>query len=192
MENKPRNAGSLIGGAILIGLGLLALVSEIFGRLDFWGTFWPFIIIGVGGLFFAGMFLGGKSAAPLAIPGTIIASIGLMLFVQNLTGHFESWAYGWTVIVFSVGLGIFIMGLWSGDTSQRRGGTGVMRVGAILFIIFGVFFEGLIFRSFGFSNFIVPVALILLGLYLVIKRSGLVSSRKDESLTSTTEISEEK
>lgn len=191
MENKPRNTGTLVGGAILIGLGLLALVSEIFGRLDFWGTFWPLIIIGVGGLFFAGMVLGGKGTAPLAIPGTIIAGIGLMLFIQNLTGHFESWAYGWTVIVFSVGLGIYIMGLWSGDPGPRRGGMGVMRVGVILFIIFGVFFEGLIFRSFGFSGYIFPVVLILLGLYLVLKRSGLFPSRKEESLAST-DISEEK
>ena len=191
MENKSRNAGSLVGGAILIGLGLLALASEIFGRLDFWGTFWPFIIIGVGGIFFAGMVLGGKSTAPLAIPGSIIGMIGLMLFVQNLIGYYESWAYGWTVIVFSVGLGIYIMGLWSGDAGQRRGGAGVMRVGAILFIIFGAFFEGLIFRSFGFSGYIFPVALILLGFYLVLKRSGLISPRKEESLAST-DISEEK
>lgn len=191
MENKSRNAGSLIGGAMLIGLGLLALVSEIFGRSNFWGTFWPFIIIGVGGAFFAGMVLGGKSTAALAIPGTIITGIGLMLFFQNLTGHFESWSYGWTVIVFSVGLGIFIMGLWSGDASQRRGGRDVMRVGATLFVIFAAFFEGLIFRSFGFSEYILPAALIVLGLYLVIKRSGLFSSRKDESLISN-KISEEK
>lgn len=191
MENKPRNAGSLVGGAILIGFGLLALVSEIFGRLDFWSAFWPFIIIGIGAMFFAGMILGGKSTAALAIPGTIIGGIGLMLFIQNLTGHFESWAYGWTVIVFSVGLGIYLMGLWSGDASQRQGGTGVMRVGAILFLIFGAFFEGLIFRSFGFSEYLFPVALILFGLYLVLKRSGLFSSRKGESLP-TTEISEEK
>jgi hypothetical protein len=192
MDNKHRNTGSLVGGAILIGLGLLALVSEIFGGLDFWGTFWPFIIIGIGGLFFAGMILGGRSAAPLAIPGSIISVIGLMLFVQNLTDHFESWAYGWTVIVFSVGLGIYIMGVWGEDAGQRRGGTGVMRVGAIMFIIFGVFFEGLIFGSFAFSGYIFPLALILLGLYLVLKRSGLFLARKDENLTSPDISSEEK
>lgn len=191
MENKPRNPGSLVGGILLIVLGLLALFSQIFDRLDFWGNLWPFIIIGIGGMFFAGMVAGGKSTAGLAIPGTIIGMIGLMLFVQNLTGHFESWAYGWTVIVFSVGLGIYIMGWWGGDASQRKSGAGVMRVGLFMLIIFGAFFEGLIFRSFSFSDFIFPVALILFGLYLIIKRSGLLSSRKDASLTST-EISEEK
>lgn len=190
MENKPRNTGSLVGGAVLIGLGLLALVSEIFEGLDFWGTFWPFMIIGFGALFFAGMFLGGKSTAPLAIPGSIISMIGLMLFIQNVTGHFESWAYGWTVIVFSVGLGIYIMGRWSDDPGSVRGGKGVMRVGVTMFIIFAAFFEGLVFRSFAFSSYILPVGLIVLGFYLVLKRSGLFF-RKEESLASSN-ISEEK
>ena len=191
METKPRNIGSLVGGAMLIGLGLLALFSEIFNRLNFWGTFWPFIIMGMGGLFFAGMVAGGKSAAPLAIPGSIIGTIGLVLFVQHLTGYYESWAYGWTIILFAVGLGIYIMGRWNGDPGSLRGGKQVMRVGAIMFVLFGAFFEGLIFRSFGFSDYIFPIGLILLGLYLVLQRSGLFSSRKDASQTST-DISEEK
>lgn len=190
MDSKPRNTGSLIGGAVLIGLGILALLSELFERLNFWGTFWPFIIIGIGAMFFAGMAAGGKSTAPLAIPGSIISLIGLTLFVQNLTGHYESWAYVWTVIVFSVGLGIFIMGRWNGDAGSVHGGKGVMRTGAILFLIFAAFFEGLIFRTFSFSGYILPAGLIVLGLYLVLKRSGLFFRNEEEPVSST--ISEEK
>ncbi|MBV6394743.1 MAG: hypothetical protein HFACDABA_00310 [Anaerolineales bacterium] len=190
MENKSRNAGTLVGGAILIGLGLLALASEFFG-LHGWGALWPFVIIGIGGVFLAGMASGGRDTAPLAIPGTIVTGVGVMLFLQNLTGHFESWAYGWTVIVFLVGLGIYLMGAQSGDPGTRRGGAGTMRTGLVLFIIFGAFFEGLIFRSFGISDYIFPAALILFGLYLVFKRSGLVSSRK-EGRPASTDISEEK
>jgi hypothetical protein len=191
MPTQSRNAGALVGGATLIALGLLALFSQVFKGFSFWGTFWPFIIIGFGGLFFAGMVASGRSGGPLAIPGTIIASIGLMLFIQNLTGHFESWAYGWTVILFSVGLGIYIMGWWSGEPEQRRSGGKVMRIGLIMFLIFGAFFEGLIFRSLAFSNYIVPVMLIALGLYLVIQRSGLIAPRKDENQPAS-ELPEEK
>ena len=32
------------------------------------------------------------------------------MFLQNLTGYWESWSYSWTVILVLVGLGIFIMG----------------------------------------------------------------------------------
>jgi hypothetical protein len=179
METKPRNSGSLIGGILLIAFGLLALLSQIFKGFDFWGTFWPFIIIGVGAMFFVGMVAGGKSAAPLAIPGAIISVIGLMLFLQNISNHWESWAYGWTIILMSVGLGIAIMGAWAGDPGQRESGGKVLRIGAILFIVFGAFFEGLIFRTAGLPSYIFPVGLIVLGLYLVFRRAGFLPAKKD-------------
>lgn len=187
MEIKSRNSGSLVGGILLILFGLLVLLSQFFRGFDFWSAFWPFIIIGVGAMFFIGMAAGGKSTAGLAIPGSIITGIGLMLFIQNLTNHFESWAYGWTIIIISVGLGIYIMGWWGGNTEQRHSGAGVMRVGLILFIIFGAFFE-MIFNSSTLANYIFPVGLILLGLYLVFKRSGLLPAKRpdDQSNNSTT------
>jgi hypothetical protein len=95
-----------------------------------------------------------------------------MLFYQNLTDHWESWSYGWTVILMAVGVGIFIMGAYGGNEEQRKSGMGVMRVGLILFIIFGGFFE-FIFSAggrFGLRQVIFPVGLILLGLYLIVKR----------------------
>jgi len=174
MDSKPRNSGALIGGVLLIAFGLLALFSQLFEGFEFW----PFIIIGVGAMFFVGMVAGGKSTAALAIPGSIISVIGLMLLVQSVTGHWESWAYGWTVILMSVGLGIFIMGWWAENPAQRASGLGVLRVGAILFVIFGAFFE-LIFSSF--NNLLFPILLILLGGYLIVTRSGLLGGKKDNS-----------
>jgi hypothetical protein len=168
---------------VLIALGLLTLAGQVFRGFNFWGTIWPFFVIGFGALFFVGMFAGGKSSAGLAIPGSIITSIGLMLFLQNLFGHWESWAYGWTVIIMSVGLGIFIMGWYTDDSSQRQNGLGVIKIGAILFVIFGGFFE-MIFNSFSFSKYLLPLVLILLGIYLVVARSGLLprkSNAVDES-----------
>ncbi len=180
METRPRNTGSLIGGVLLIVFGLMALLSQVFRAFDFWGTFWPFIIVGVGAMFFVGMAAGGKSAAGLAIPGSIISVIGLMLFVQNLTGHWASWAYGWTVILMSVGLGIFIMGAWSGNAEQRRSGASVLRIGLFLFIIFGAFFEMLFNSSSALSDYVFPVGLMGLGLYLVLKRSGLLPAKRPD------------
>jgi hypothetical protein len=179
-----RNVGSLVGGALLIGIGVLALFGQLFRGFDFWSTFWPFIIIGFGSLFFVGMLAGGKSAAALAIPGSIITVTGLMLFFQNLTGHWESWSYGWTVMLIAVGLGIFIMGAWSQEEPRRQAGLRVMQIGFVLFILFGAFFEMLFSPSlpFGLSKVIFPVALILLGAYLVIARSGLLGNRQSESI----------
>ncbi|MGD8406821.1 MAG: hypothetical protein PVJ21_24395 [Anaerolineales bacterium] len=181
--SSKRNTGSLVGGSLLIIFGLLALFGRIFQNFNFWETFWPFFVIGVGALFFVGMFAGGRSVSGLAIPGSIITTIGLMLFYQNLTGHWESWSYGWTVILMSVGLGIFIMGLWGQNVTQRAAGLRVLRIGLILFVIFGAFFE-LIFtagRPFGLRSIIFPAGLILLGLYLILARSGLLASRSEDA-----------
>jgi len=100
---SKRNNTSLVLGSILLIIGILALLGQLLRGYNFWGNFWPFIIIGVGALFFVGMFVGGKSVAGLAIPGSIIAVNGLLLLVQNLTGYWESWSYGWTVTLISVG-----------------------------------------------------------------------------------------
>jgi hypothetical protein len=183
--SSRRNTGSLVGGSLLIIFGMLALLGKLFQNFNFWNTFWPFIIIGVGLLFFVGMFAGGKSVSGLAIPGSIITTIGLMLFYQNITNHWESWSYGWTVILMAVGLGIFIMGAWGRNESQRAAGLRVLRIGLILFIIFGAFFE-LIFTAgmpFGLRSIVFPVALILLGLYLILTRSGLLPGRSESTVS---------
>lgn len=184
--SSKRNTGSLIGGSLLIIFGVMALLGKLFQNFNFWNTFWPFIIIGVGLLFFVGMFAGGRSVSGLAIPGSIITTVGLMLFYQNITNHWESWSYGWTVILMSVGLGIFIMGIWGQNDTQRAAGLRLLRLGLIMFVIFGAFFE-LIFtagRPFGLRSIVFPVALILLGLYLILARSGLLPSSSNTTTSS--------
>ncbi|MGD0876663.1 MAG: hypothetical protein ABSA01_00775 [Anaerolineales bacterium] len=193
MSNK-RISGSLVVGMILIVLGLLSLFGQIFRGFPFLSYLWPFIIIGFGGLFFVGMLAGGKSLAGLAVPGTIISGLGLVMFIQNLTGYWESWAYSWTLVLVLVGLGVFIMGLYSEDTHHRQAGLRVMKVGAILFIIFGGFFELIFnaFRPYGIQQYLFPLLLVALGVYLVVVRSGLLSSGHIDSNNPTINLSEEK
>jgi hypothetical protein len=169
VESNRRNIGSLTGGVILVAFGLLALASQLFRGFDFWGTLWPLILIGVGLVFFAGMFSSGRSGGGLAIPGAIFSGIGLMMFVQNMTNYWQSWSYGWTVIVMSVGVGIFIAGWWSDSEVQRQAGKRVFSIGLILFVIFGAFFE-MIFQSSGLAQLIFPIALVVLGGYLIVTR----------------------
>lgn len=193
MSTNRSNTSSLVVGAALIAFGLLAMAGQVFRGFNFWGVIWPFFIIAIGALFFVGMFAGGRSAAGLAIPGSIFAGIGLMLFLQNLFGHWESWAYGWTVILMSVGLGIFIMGRYAENPGQRESGLRLLKIGAILFVVFGGFFE-MIFNSFAFSRFLFPAALILLGIYLIMGRSGLLTKQQatPAEITDSSKQSEEK
>lgn len=175
MQTNRSNIGALIGGSLLIGFGLLSLVSRIFDNLN-WGFLWPFIIIGIGALFFVAMFSTGRSGAGFAVPGTIVGGVGLVLLFQNITKHWESMSYFWTLIILFVGVGIYIMGVYGNDPGQKKSGTSVMKVGLILFIVFGSFFE-MIFSSFG--NLIFPILLILLGAYLILNRSGLLGKHKE-------------
>lgn len=179
MQTNRSNVGALIGGALLIGFGLLSLAGQIFRGLD-WGSLWPFIIIGFGTLFFVLMFASGRSGAAFAVPGSIVGGIGLVLLFQNITGRWESMSYFWTLIIMFVGLGIYLMGWYGEDAGQRKSGAGLMKVGFILFIIFGAFFE-LIFSSF--NNMLFPILLILLGAYMILSRSGLFGRNKDDSST---------
>ena len=179
MQTNRSNVGALIGGALLIGFGLLSLVSRVFDNLN-WGFLWPFLIIGFGALFFIAMFAIGKSGAAFAIPGSIVGGIGLVLLFQNITQHWESMSYFWTLIILFVGLGIYLMGWYGEDVGQKKSGLGLMKAGFILFILFGTFFE-MIFSSF--SSILFPIMLILLGGYLVLARSGLF--KRHENSTDT-------
>jgi hypothetical protein len=180
MQTNRSNAGALVGGAVMIAFGLLALAGRVFRDVD-WGFLWPFIIIAIGAVFFVAMFAGGKQTAGFAIPGSIVGGIGLVFLFQNITGHWESMSYFWTLIILFIGAGIYIMGWYGGDAGQKKSGMGVMKVGLILFIIFGAFFE-LIFSSF--NNLLFPILLILLGAYLIVSRSGLLGGKKSNETSS--------
>ena len=87
-------------------------------------------------------------------------------------------SYFWTLIILFVGAGIYIMGAYADDLGQKQSGMRMMRIGLILFIIFGAFFE-MVFSSFG--NLVFPILLILLGVYLVLNRSGLLGKKRDDT-----------
>lgn len=172
MKNERSNAAGLVGGTLLIAFGLLALAGQLLRGLVLWSSVWPITVIVFGGLFFAGMFVGGRQVSGLAIPGTIISGLGLLLLYQSLSRNWESWAYSWTLIVVLVGAGIYFAGLYAGSESQKHAGYTVAKIGAILFVVFGAFFE-MIFsmdRSLGLRGFLFPSLLIVLGGYLVIRR----------------------
>ncbi len=155
---------SVVGGTSLILLGLfflaLQFLPEEIARLVDLGNQWPLLIVAVGGVFLLGALL---VQPPLAIPGTIIAGVGLLLYYQNLSGNWASWAYAWTLIPGFVGLGIFLMHLRQGTMKQgiKEGGR-LMITSLGLFLLFGLFFSG-------FRGLLWPVGLIVLGLMLLMR-----------------------
>lgn len=168
-KGEQRRVSALIG-LLLIGLGVLFLLGQVFG-VNLWAFFWPFFIIIPGLLFFVGMVMGGKPAGPLAIPGSVVTMTGLLLLYQSITGHWESWAYAWALIFpTAVGIGLLINGVWSGIDKLVEGGRKWITSGVIIFVAGGVFFELLIFHR-GFGRIVWPGVLIALGIYLLVRRS---------------------
>jgi len=173
-EQKSATGGgaNIVIGVALVGLGVLFLAGRLF-NINFWSFFWPFFIIVPGLLFFVGMALGGKPAGPLAIPGSIVTTVGLILLYQSIFNHWESWAYAWALIFpTSVGIGLIINGKWNNEPHLVESGTKFATVGLIIFLLAGIFFELILNISNNFiGNVLWPLALIAVGVYLVTRRN---------------------
>lgn len=151
---------SIIAGLILILVGLFFLLLPAFPNLADWiniEQMWPMIIVGVGGLFLLGALLG---APDLAIPGSIIAGIGLMLYYQNANDAWGTWAYSWALIPGFVGVGVVIQQALKGQARKglREGGQLIV-ISLVMFVIFGALIGGLL-------NFTMVAALVLIGVGL--------------------------
>ncbi len=103
--------------------------------------------------------------------------IGLLLFMQNVTGRFETWSYVWALIPTAVGIGIFIQGSLTHDDKLRTDGSRLAMIGLAMLFVFGAFFELFIFNRFG-NSFIwrygLPMLLIGGGTYLLVRRDARV------------------
>jgi hypothetical protein len=168
--DKNRNIAAAIIGVVLILIGIFSLFGRYFVFLDM-DNLWPLIVIGVGAAFFIAMVFGDKSRGGLAVPGSILVTIGLILFVMNLTDTWEAWAYCWALIVFASGAGMWINGYWSDQPDLRARGFNTLRVGLILFIIFGVIMEfifSLVGEAHWGSLLLWAILLTLVGVYLLV------------------------
>ena len=164
-----KNRGSIVGGLILILVGVLFLLLQAFPKLA--AQFdpelqWPLLIVAVGGLFLLGALLGTPS---LAIPGAIVGGIGALLYYQNVSGNWESWAYAWALIPGFVGVGLVLMGLLDQEKrSSIREGVRLIFISLLLFAVFRGFLGG----SEALGQ-LWPVVLILAGVWMLWRnRSG--------------------
>ena len=161
-----RRRSSLVAGLILILLGVWFMAGQFVPELRAWMDIeysWPLIIVGVGVfLLVFGLLIG---APAMAVPACIVGGIGGLLYWQNATGNWESWAYAWTLIPGFVGVGIVLSGLFGGETRQAvPGGAWLILISLVLFTIFGSFLGGL-----GWLGPYWPILLIALGLLVLVR-----------------------
>jgi peptidoglycan/LPS O-acetylase OafA/YrhL len=103
--------------------------------------------------------------ASMAIPATIVAGIGGILYWQNATGQWMTWAYAWALIPGFAGLGTILAAVFGegGWRAVSRGAETIL-VSLVMFAVFGSLFGGwALFGPFW------PVLLIVLGLVMLVR-----------------------
>jgi hypothetical protein len=146
---------------ILIGSWFLAI--QLYPALKAFaygaGT-WPLSIFGAGALL---GILGLLFWVPgMMVPAAVVAGIGGLLYWQNLTGNWASWAYAWALIPGFSGVGTLLSGLLQRRWSVVRAGGWMLLYSLVLFAVFGSFLGG-----WGLIGQYWPLLLILLGLIIL-------------------------
>jgi hypothetical protein len=140
-----RERGGLVFGLLLIVVGVMFLAGEQL-NIDWSAYGWPLYIIVPGAvLFVLGLLVPNEAGLGMAIPGGIIATVGLLLAFQESTDTYASWSYVWALVApGSVGVSLFIYGLLHRRLDLVDAGLRTAAVGLGLFVGFGLFFENVI------------------------------------------------
>ena len=163
--------GNALGGVLLIGLGIIFLVGQLF-NFHLGRYLWPFTVIVPGVVLFLGaLALEEEAGKALAIISGIVTMAGVILFVQSLTDLWASWSYAWALVApTGPGLGLWLLGTMKNRADLVKSGKDLIRVGLIIFVIAAVFFELVIGVSgHSLGRYSLPLLLIVLGFFLLIR-----------------------
>lgn len=163
-------SGRQIAAFSLIGLGGLFLLGQ-WTDFDIFGNLWTLFVL-IPGLACLTIALRAqdKKTVGFIFPGIIVTGTALILSYQNLTGHWESWAYIWSLYPAMVGLGLQFVGRRTDDNNALRVGRTMSLVASLAFVGLAALFELFIFNGVGFGvlTAIVPLGMIAVGLYLLL------------------------
>lgn len=189
MKNLRNSHWQLYLGVILVVVGGLFLVDQLTG-LRLMRTYWPLLIVGLGLVFWVGMLVSHKKASGLAIPGSLITMIGLLVFVQQSFKLWGTWTYAWGLLISAVGIGLLIMNISAMRVSLRRVAGLLIGIGLVLFLVLGFFFEillkisgpgveGRVFYSAG---------VVLLGIFVLFSRPLFAKSQHQEEAANVSPV----
>jgi hypothetical protein len=177
----PTRQATVLGG-LLVLIGAVLLLGQIV-RVDLGHYGWPLFIIAPGVLIlFMALTSTGVVGEGLAIAGSCVTMSGLILFYQNATDHFETWAYAWALIFpGAVGIGMILYGLTARRPGNVRVGTRLLGTGLVLFLLGAAFFEGVIgIGGYHFDrNTGVALGALIIAVGVIILALNLVSDRRD-------------
>lgn len=175
--NTERRSNLVLGTLLLLAGGWFLALQFYPGLADIIDLDyeWPLLIVGAGLVFL--LFAVLARAPGLAVPAAIISGIGGLLYYQNSTGDWDSWAYVWTLIPSFVGVGVLLSNLLEGRFLRGlREGFSLILFSLVLFTLFGAFLGGPDILSTYW-----PVVLIIFGIRVLAR--GLSPSKTDEPIS---------
>ncbi|MCB8942328.1 MAG: hypothetical protein H6658_01000 [Ardenticatenaceae bacterium] len=168
-EQKALTAEKNWPAMALIAIGAGLLLANIF-QVQLINILWPGFVILPGLLLLWPAQRSTESynhpLSFLAVPGAIITTTGLLLFVMNITNHFEAWAYAWTLVLAGAAAGLSYIYRFEPDRGIHETVHKFTRVMLYLFIGFAIFFELVVF---GTLTPWLPLALIAYGVFMLSK-----------------------
>lgn len=179
-------------GFVLVVTGGLFLADQLL-ETNLMRIFWPLLVVLFGITFFVGMIFAGRKGAGLAIPGAIITTAGILLFIQNTFDLWITWTYAWALLISATGVGLLMMNIYLKKPTLRKISGWIIGIGLTLFVLFGVFFE-VILEIAGTSvnsGLFLGGGMVLLGLFIIFSRPLFAEERKEPEMEAKEEAKEE-
>ncbi len=165
MDTSRRSVSRLAGALLLILVGTVLFVVQFtpeWERLISDGERWPLGIVGAGLLL---LVIGLMTGAPgMAVPACVVSGIGGLLWWQNETGQWHTWAYTWTLVPGFVGVGLLLSGALQWRPDELKAGAWLVFISLVLFAAFGS-----MLGQIGLFGPYWPALLIVLGVVLLVR-----------------------
>jgi hypothetical protein len=171
-RETPGLSGLFIPGLPTLITGMILFLASISGHWGIWTSLWPLEVLSVAIAFVLMAYF--LKNTWLMIPASIIGFTGVVLQFCAATSLWRSWVVLWTVVPFSVGVPLLVIGMIKKIEGVRLAGIILTGIATVAFAAM----SSLIYPLGRITSLVGPVILLALGAYLLV--SALVK-KKDTS-----------
>jgi CDP-diglyceride synthetase len=168
-EVKSGSTKTLWPALLLISAGVILLITNLL-NISLMNYLWPGFIAGLGLLMVWPSYQStAERQSPfsfLAVPGAVLLAMSGLFFLMNLSHHFESMAYSWTLLLAAGAAGYAYLKRFDDSGAVQEKSHRFIRTMVLAFMVLATIFELLIFQSLGAWW---PLLLIGVGVYMYLK-----------------------